>query len=85
MAVSAEVVRALSPLGEMLAADGYALELEQDLAEVVTAQIKAGPDACADCLVPKDMMRVYFETALREALGREPPGVRLIYPSDPGA
>jgi hypothetical protein len=82
MGAPADVVGALAPLGEMLAADGYVLELDQDMAEVVVAEIRAGPEACADCLVPKDMMRAYFETALRDGLRREPPAVRLVYPGE---
>jgi hypothetical protein len=80
--VDADLARALAPLGEMLAADGYRLELEDEAPEVLTARIQAGPDACADCLVPKEMMRAYFETALRDGLDREPPAVRLVYPED---
>jgi hypothetical protein len=83
MAASNEVIQALAGLTEMLAADGYSLNLEQDAAdEVVTAEIVAGPDACAECLAPKTMMRTYFESALRDGLGREPPAVRLVYPAD---
>jgi hypothetical protein len=76
-----DVEGALAALGEMLAADGYRLRVEQDMAEVVVAQIDAGPDACADCLVPKEMMRGYFEAALRKAFA-EPPALRLVYPGE---
>jgi hypothetical protein len=85
MAVSGDVTRALSSLGEMLAADGYALELNEEMGEVLVAEIRAGPEACADCLVPRDMMRAYVEAALRDGLGREPPTVRLVYPSEAAA
>jgi hypothetical protein len=65
----------------MLEADGYELELREEGADRLIAEIKAGPDACADCLVPKDMMRGYFDSALRKALDA-PPEVELIYPAD---
>jgi hypothetical protein len=84
MSVPPEITQALSALGEMLAADGYALELDLDAPEVLVAEIRAGPEACADCLVPKDMMRIYFEAALRDGLRGEPPVVRLVYPSEGG-
>ena len=81
MTVAPAIADALASLREMLAADGYDLDLHDDGADILVAEIKAGPDACADCLVPKEMMRGYFDSALRSALDM-PPEVRLIYPSD---
>jgi hypothetical protein len=78
------VSKALEPLKAMLAADDYHVELSDGGAGVLLAEIKAGPDACADCLVPKPMMRGYFDKALREAVGAEAPEVRLIYPAERG-
>jgi hypothetical protein len=79
---SPRIVEALAPLRTLLAADGYAVELRQESAGTLVAEIKAGPDACADCLVPKPMMQGYFENALRGALDTGALAVRLIYPSD---
>ena len=73
---------ALAPLRAMLAADDYLVELREEGAGVLIAEIRAGPDACADCLVPKPMMRGYFDKALREKLELDAPEVRLIYPAD---
>jgi len=81
MAASPAITAALASLGTMLEADGYELELREEGAGLLVAQIKAGPDACEDCLVPKDMMRGYFDSALRKALDA-PPDVELIYPAD---
>ena len=81
MTVSPAIADALASLGEMLAADGYELDLREESADVLIAEIKAGPDACADCLVPQEMMRGYFASALRSALDM-PPEVQLIYPAD---
>lgn len=75
------IAEALSSLREMLAADGYELELNED-GPALVAEIKVGPEACADCLVPKDMMRLYFEQALKPVCGPEAPEVRLVYPED---
>ena len=47
-------------LRSSLAADGYHLEIAEEGTRV-HATISATPQACADCLVPKDMMRIYFE------------------------
>jgi hypothetical protein len=60
-----------------LEADGYLL----DLAEVgsrVRATITATPEACADCLVPKDLMR----GILSQALDVPPDAIDLTYPSE---
>ena len=40
----------------MLAADGYDLAVEQNGARVALT-VSPGPDACEDCLVPKDVFR----------------------------
>ncbi len=76
------VIKALEPLKAMLAADDYHLALSDGGAGVLLAEIRAGPDACADCLVPKPMMRGYFDKALRESVGADAPEVRLIYPAE---
>jgi hypothetical protein len=76
------LVNALAPLRSMLAADGYELELREERARVLIAEIKAGPKACADCLVPKPMMQGYIEEALRSSRVTTPAEIRLIYPSD---
>ena len=81
MTASPAITEALASLGTMLEADGYRLELHEEGAGLLIAHIRAGPDACADCLVPKDMMRGYFDSALRKALDA-PPEVELIYPAD---
>jgi len=66
----------------MLAADDYHVALSDGGTGVLIAEIVAGPQACAECLVPKPMMRGYFDKALREALATDVPEVRLIYPAD---
>ena len=76
------IVNALAPLRSMFAADGYELTLREDVPGELTVEIKAGPDACADCLVPKDMMRAQFEAALSEAIEFDTPKVKLVYPND---
>ena len=63
-------------LASTLAADGYLM----DIAEAggrVRVTITATPQACADCLVPKDMMR----GILSQALGLPPDTIDLTYPS----
>jgi hypothetical protein len=81
MTAAAAVPEALASVRTMLAADGYELDVHEDRGGLV-AKIKAGPTACAECLVPKDIMRTYFESALRASVGIDHPDVRLVYPGD---
>jgi len=78
------ITEALSSLKGMLEADGYGLDLSEEGAIRLVARIEAGPDACEDCLVPKDMMRRYFEEALRPVCEFGVPEIRLVYPGEQG-
>jgi hypothetical protein len=64
-------------LQRSLEADGYRLEFEERDGRV-GAVISAGPGTCADCLVPKDLMRAM----LGRALGVDEQVIDLRYPSD---
>jgi len=48
--------KALSGVKESLAADGYELAYEQPQEGTINIVIKAGPNACAECLVPKSIL-----------------------------
>jgi hypothetical protein len=82
MTVAPEVTDALAALADMLAADGYALSLAGDGGNALIARIDPGPDACADCLVPKSMLRLYFQEALKSLGDGAPRNVRLVYPGE---
>jgi len=60
-----------------LAADGYHLQIAET-GDRVRVTITAGPEACADCLVPKDLMR----GILGRALGVDSAAIDLTYPLD---
>jgi hypothetical protein len=60
-------------LRSTLAADGYLLEVAEQGTRV-RATISATPQACADCLVPKDLMR--------GTLGLPEDAIDLMYPLD---
>jgi hypothetical protein len=62
-----------------LEADGYRLELSEHDGRTL-AVISARPGTCADCLVPKDLMRAM----LGQALGVAAQAVDLRYPSEIG-
>jgi hypothetical protein len=59
-----------------LQADGYLLDIAEEGSRI-RATITATPEACADCLVPKDLMR----GILGQALGVPPDAIDLTYPS----
>lgn len=70
---------ALAGLRATLAADDYAM----DVSEVggtgeVQVRITAGPEACAECLVPKPIMR----SVLHRALAVPEEAITLVYPGD---
>jgi len=64
-------------LRSTLAADGYLLEIAEQGTRV-RVTISATPQACADCLVPKDLMRGILE----QALGVPADTIDLTYPRD---
>ena len=71
---------ALRPFSGGLAADGYSLEVTRSGSGGLRVEIVAGPDACEDCLIPKDM----FEGMVRSRLGSEGvefSGISVVYPT----
>ncbi|HET6300375.1 hypothetical protein [Microbacterium sp.] len=58
-----------------LEADDYHLDIALE-GDAATARIVAGPDACAECLVPKDLMR----NMLAPMLGVDAERIELTYP-----
>jgi hypothetical protein len=65
-------------LRSTLAADGYLMEIAA-AEDRIRVTISATPQACADCLVPKDLMRGILE----QALGVPADTIDLTYPRDP--
>jgi hypothetical protein len=64
-------------LADSLAADGYHMEIAE-AGSRVSVTITATPEACADCLVPKDLMR----SILSDALGMDSQAIDLTYPRE---
>lgn len=60
-----------------LEADGYELEVREE-AERVGIRVIATPEACEECLVPKELML----TMLEDALGVPGTSIDLAYPLD---
>jgi hypothetical protein len=61
---TAAVDAALQGFRDMLAADGYRLNWSVTGPERVRIQIEAGPEACADCLVPLPVIEGIMTDAL---------------------
>jgi hypothetical protein len=68
---------ALDKIRRSLDAEDYRLQVTVH-EHGATVAIAAGPSACADCLVPKDLMRVM----LAPALGVRPEEIELTYPRE---
>jgi hypothetical protein len=68
---------ALDKIRQSLQAEDYDLRVTI-LEERAQVAIAAGPSACAECLVPKDLMRAM----LAPALGVRPEMIELVYPKE---
>ncbi len=64
-------------LARSLEADGYHLAIEEEGSRL-SVIITASPDACEDCLVPKDLMR----GILSQSLGVDGETIDITYPAD---
>ena len=71
--------QALAGIRDMLVADGYDISLRALGTDTLAVDILAGPDACAECLVPENIM----SGILRDALGSSAvvPRIQLSYPA----
>jgi hypothetical protein len=67
----------LAPLRATLEADDYRLDVTED-GDRIAVRISAGPQACADCLVPKPILT----DIVRRALGEPDRPIDIAYPGD---
>jgi hypothetical protein len=67
----------IAGLRATLAADDYGMDVRPDGAGV-EVRISAGPEACAECLVPKPIML----SVLQGALGVPGEAIALVFPGD---
>ena len=70
------VTSRLQSLADMLRADGYDLRVEAAPGGVSVA-IDAGPEACADCLAPEQIVRAMIEDKLEGSVAV----VEITYPA----
>ncbi|MGH3756693.1 hypothetical protein [Actinophytocola sp.] len=76
--MAGDVSRAIADVTRVLAADGYEMAIETVAAGNVAVSIVAGPDACADCLVPKAIMLEMIKDRLPATVRH----VSLRYPNE---
>jgi hypothetical protein len=72
----ATIEDALQPIRNSLQADGFDLVIESFKEGVVSVVVVAGPQACIECLIPQEHIKLRIEHRLK-GLARE---VRLRYP-----
>jgi hypothetical protein len=63
-ASAAAIDTALRGLRDTLAADGYELVWFMEREVQIGIRVVPGPDACADCLVPTELMRSIVDSEL---------------------
>lgn len=59
-----DLTDALQQLRDVLTGDGYDLDWALNERNQVSVKVVAGPDACADCLVPQPIMAAILTDAL---------------------
>ena len=59
------IEEALQPIRNSLQADGFALKVDGFKEGVVSVVVLAGPEACMECLVPQEHMKLRIEDRLK--------------------
>ena len=70
------IEEALLPIRNSLQADGFDLKIESFKDSVVSLVVVAGPEACIECLIPQEHIKLRIEHRLK-GLAR---AVELRYP-----
>jgi 2-polyprenyl-6-methoxyphenol hydroxylase-like FAD-dependent oxidoreductase len=76
-----DVRGAVAELDDLVSADGARFELERwdDTTSVVRLRLVIGDDACAECVVPRELLETIALNRLRQAV----PGVAAVTIVDP--
>lgn len=72
--------QALKPMADMLAADGYELQIEELAPSRLAVTVVATADACEECLVPKELFASITSKYLQDK--GLTPELSVIYPTD---
>lgn len=76
--VSATYMSALRGISETLAADGYRVTAVATADGDANVTISAGPEACEDCLIPKELMVNMLKAELPASVRQ----INVTYPND---
>ncbi|GGA61044.1 hypothetical protein GCM10011490_09040 [Pseudoclavibacter endophyticus] len=68
----------IDELRTMLETDGFGLEINEQPDRTHVEVVMTSPDACADCIVPESIMRMYLEPAL----GVQGDALTISYPPE---
>jgi hypothetical protein len=78
----ARVAAALDSMARMLSVDGYDLDVDVDEASIALT-VRATPEACAECLVPKSSFAMMASRLLADAgIDASPEALLVAYPAD---
>lgn len=78
-----DVGEVLAGVRSMMESDGYLLETSWGEDGSLVLRIVAGPEACTDCLVPKELMAQIVTKVLADnGVTVAPTDLRLEYPVD---
>jgi hypothetical protein len=76
-----ELARALAPMRQQLAMDGYDMHARVSDRDVLHVGVTAGADACEDCLVPKEVFATMLADQIASA-GIVVDSVEVSYPTE---
>jgi hypothetical protein len=71
---------AIASVASMLSADGYEMRVVRADSEALVLHVQAGPEACAECLVPAAVLELYVRDALADAPQWSDVHIELRYP-----
>lgn len=72
------MTQTIDDLRRMLETDGFGLDITSEGDHTHAAIVVTSDDACADCIVPESVMRLYLEPAL----GVQGDALSISYPSE---
>ncbi len=78
----ASIEEALAPIRQSLRADGYELRIEEARAGVLRLSVFPLEGACAECLIPKELMEAMIQRLV--PVGGDVREIDLRYPDELG-
>ena len=77
-----EVAASLEEMTAMLGSDGYGLDISV-ASDRIGLTVVPGPDACKECLVPKDLLAsIAMQMLAKSNIEVDPDAIDIVYPAD---